>query len=394
MIADHMFKEQASLSYSGTFSLNGSPNTLFDGVRPTLLEFQDLFMHLKDAGCECYLSKVVYGSNDARFQKRGPCVINNIKFVENINSLSFAFDFVELLTYELEEFEDVEEISDDLPQITTPVERSFSSILIDWNEVDSLIVKVCKDMNLISDDFWTELSNRADLLIASGTLIVGASVGLGVMAAGVVAASAIPVVGAIIGIGAGAYFLYKAIRSSVESAKAKKTYRIEQFKKYEDDAKMAREIERFCNFTSEVRAQLEIFLKNNFYIYQFPLGEEQDCFININSQVYTCECRKDNTQNGAMTLSIYQELVMTDNTCRKLLVTPFNILSAPQTYSDCSSNNALFRVAETGEYVHLLHLPQTNKASDLTDYYIVVSSKRPEDLVANLEKVISATFLY
>lgn len=386
MVADHMIKEPCSMTISGELSMNGSDNIIFDGFKPTLKACQETFGKIKNNAYMCSITKLAMNTNEVRFLQRENMVLTSIQWTERVNSLAFTLTFTQVLVADVQEYE-VDMQDENLPAVTEPATLSFSSTLMDWDQVDRLVIDTCAAEGLTTDEFMTMLKSAG-----TSYLIGGAAVGAAILITYIAACASIPVGGwivgivslAIVGVAIIGYGIYSAIKSAVNSRK----YRVDQFKKYKDDKKNQAEVERFSNFIGDIHNQL-MKLNDTFYVYQISSNEPQECMLSISDEYYIFAFEKNNVNNKwtvNVTMPARDDSVVAANK---------SIDCAKTSYADCNSGNALFRASGSGAYVYLMYVRNEDLAADdLRNYYILVSGMKPEDFTNAVTEIIKNAILY
>ena len=386
MVADHMIKEPCSMTISGELSMNGSDNINFDGFKPTLKACQETFGKIKNNAYMCSITKLAMSTNEVRFLQRENMVLTSIQWTERVNSLAFTLTFTQALVTDAQEYE-VDMQDKNLPAVTEPATLSFSSTLMDWDQVDRLVIDTCATEGLTTDEFMTMLKSTGTSFLIGGT-----AVGAAILIAYVAACASIPVAGWIVGVASLAvagvaiigYGIYSAIKSAVNSRK----YRINQFKKYKDDKKNQAEVERFANFIGDIHNQL-MKLNDAFYVYQISSNEPQECMLSISDEYYIFAFEKNNVNNKwtvNVTMPARDDAVVAANK---------SIDCAKTSYADCNSGNALFRASGSGAYVYLVYVRNEDLAADdLRNYYVLVSGMKPEDFTNAVTEIIKNAILY
>lgn len=146
LMADHMYREPASESISGTFSLNGKNwnDTIYEdiakGSSDRVTAIQKVFEYIKNNGCLCELTTFNeddYGSESSstRFLRRKNMVLENISWMEKQNSMDFTFVFKEVILYDYIPYE-VDTTDKYLPNMISPNVKSLGQALADYNQLD------------------------------------------------------------------------------------------------------------------------------------------------------------------------------------------------------------------------------------------------------------------
>ena len=383
VISDHMYKEPITYSFSGVLSHNGSKTIVVDKDGSRLSDIQEIFEKIKNNGILCTIVKIKIldkiDKNEAQFKIRNNMVLQTISWTEKINSLGFTFSFKEIMTVDIQEPE--KDISDTfLPNITDPNQLSFTDALIDWEQVDTLVIKALDKYDLIEEQFEVLLQGLGTTAIAT---IAGATVGFvlaGVIAKSIgIALSTLGPIGALIGaIALICLALFNFIKKKTEENK----YRVKVFEYYNYDKKNQAELKIFVNFVRDIHKQIS---KLNDYIKVFNISsnEIQECLLGIDNIQYNFKFEKNNTTNE-YTLKV---LDIDDN----LVKNYGSVISALTDISQCTSSNAMFRVEGSGTYVYLMRTGEDK--SDLTSYNILTSTIKLENYVDVLTEIIDNALL-
>lgn len=363
IVADHMYKEPISMNISGAFSLNGSPGFITSSAGSKLTNAQKLFERIKDEAILCDIVKMDtrYKSGDIKFQSRTNMVLTSISWTERINNVGFNFGFTQALLVEVKPAKsDSNDTS--LPNINAPVAMNFTDALIDWDYIYQTLTSTMVAKGIMSEKFLEKQKayGKAGLAaIAGGTtvgviaLIIGASAATAGIAA-IVGAVAVFAIG-----------VANAIKRISESSK----YTVKQFRLYADDEKNRRETQRYVNFVGNVYKQISI-LNESVRCWQISSNNDHYATVLIDNEYYTFNFIRNN-------ITLDHKVFITD--VNNVTVGQVNHMSSsPDSFMDCYSNNALFRVAGSGTYVYLLRTPDTN-SKYLPNYYIVSTTFKPEE---------------
>lgn len=380
LVSDHIYNNPDSLSISGVFSLNGSKGIVINQEGIKLESVQNLFEKIKRNGILCNIVKVHnVDSKDIRFKLHSNMVLTNISWVERENSLGFTFSFTQAMLAEIKEYE-IKTDDKFLPDITEPATLNFTDTLINWEEIDKALIKCLQSFDLITDEFLSMLSGLGEAALIS----LGVAVGTAILVAKLVSVGLVsgPVGWIIVGIGAAigaAYGIYKLISNAIKRNK----YKIQQFKKYESDAKNKKEVERFCNFEGEIHKNIAQ-LNNAIKVYNIGSNTPQECMLTIDNKYYIFTFERNNTTNK------YSLVIkdIEDKNVGQLL----DITACPEDFSQLTSENKIFRAAEGGSYVYII-CPDEDK-STLLNYYIVVSSMNLDDYNEAVSKIIKNALVY
>lgn len=379
MVADHMFKEPAQMTISGSFSLSGAnaQTLIVDSSGATLANIEGLFERIKDEGIQCEVVKLSTHSDSIRFLRRQNMVLLNISWTEKINSLGFSFTFKQAMTATVQEF-DVDTDDLFLPNVTDPKTLSFTDSLLDWDMIDSALLDTLMLHSLITDDFASYMSSMtATSLVALGVGLAAAYVAIAVFC---VSNPVGWIIGGVIAVAVFVYGLVKLIANAIEEQK----YRIDQFKYYKNDNKRKKETQRFSNFVGEIHKQMNQ-LNNAIQVYQVSSSEPQECLITIGHNNYIFTFTRTNTNN------LYSlEVRDLDNVLRATM----SDISAGAMYdfSQCTSNNYLFVADEIGSYVYLVS--PSEERTDLTEFFVVSTTVNPDDFNKIITEIITNALTY
>lgn len=381
-IGDHMYREPISYGLSGVFATNGSQGLVIEGEKPSLQDMQSIFEEIKNKGILCEIVRIKVDGPDRRptFQVRHSMALTSISWREQINSLAFNFTFNEVLQAEIEEF-DVDKSDENLPNVTSPNNLSFTDALIDWDQIDKAVVDICSTEGLTTNEFWRLMGGfGVSALVAIG---VGAIVAKTLVAA----LSSIPVVGQILlAVAVGVVFII-GIVTIIKKIDNQKKFRIQVFDAYRDARKNEAEIKRFANFVSGIHEKLYA-LNDKIIVKQMSSNEEQEVIVTIGDSFYTFTFLKNNT-SGKYALDVkYVAEAEID------VKTGYDISASPTNWYDCNHKNVLFVAENTGEFVYMIFNGEESERNDLTKYYIIISSIDPEEFNDVITKSIEEAILY
>lgn len=402
-IADHMYRTPVTMSINGSFSLSGYKPTVFPGGSSDRLNnIEDTFERIKNEGKFCTITKMNRNEKDSfRFKRREQMVLRSIRFVEKQNSLDVSLSFNEVMTANVLSIIPQIDVRDpNLPAITDASTLDFTDTLLDWKQVDSIVLSVLNDEELITSEFLqfavTTVSN-SDLTLTGGGigLAAGVLVGIQVLKVIALASGSIPGVGWLIAGGiAVAGCIVGLIVGAVKAAKrkdAQKKYKTEVFKLYKDDRKNQSEVIRFANYVGTIHQHLE-YLENVIQVYGIGSNENQECMLYIDDSYYVFTFMKDNNTG------YYKLTVTSPSTTENLYEGEAQPLS---NIGECTRNNKLFRTVSGGFYVYFINLKyeeavqkgmsndELNELSkDLTNCAIVVCQTDMESFTQLLTDVI------
>lgn len=384
-VADHSYKNPATLSLSGAAAEKGHKGIVVDSSTIKLADLQQLFMEMKNNAYLCSIVKIVTtNEEDVRFSTWTNMVIDNVTMTERVNTLQYTLSFRQVLLAQVQEA-DVDVDDAFLPNIYEPQASSFTDALIDWEQIDKIVFDYMYSIELITSEFAQYLSSlTAAALTGIFVGFVASAIIVKALTTFAIASSAAGPVGWVItAVVATAIFAYGLIKALSRVAKAKK-YRIQQFQYYKDDNENKKEVERFGNFIGEIHTQLEK-LNNVIHCYQISSDDDQECVLTIDNNYYTFTFTRNNT-DGSHMCNIIDINETSVGSLQK-------IESAPSNYNACTSDNYLFRAAESGAYVYIVN-PSTSDDFKLSNCFIVVSDIDPADYNSAVEDIIKNALTY
>lgn len=377
VVADHMYKEPINLTISGTFGLNGGQGIVVTSAGPKLANIQSLFERIKNEAVMCDIIKTTVDlkDNGVRFQERRNMVLTSISWTERVNSLGFSFGFTQIMTVEIQTL-DVDTEDEFLPSTTELQTLNFTDVILDWNEVNNIVISAGVRRKIIAQEFLDLLQTySANALIALGvTGLVAATV--------VTVLGLVPVAGWIILGVAAVGLLIARVVTAIDAAKNAEKY-IDTFKKYNDDKKNQQEVVRFSNFVGDIHKQLQV-LNDAIRVWQVGSNEEQEAMITIDNYNYIFEFSK-NTYTRQWKLSV-------KDVDGKEVGQLSHLMASPTSFSDCAETKPLFRTYGYGSYVYLIRTGNS-RDTDLRTCYIIASSIHPAEFNQKLEDIIVNAFL-
>lgn len=341
-ISDHMYRQPATITISGTFSTNSRFSTLNYTGLSRLKAIQNLFERIKDERLFVDIMSI--------FNVRQNYVLRSIQWTEHANTLDYTFTFKQIYTAAVEEVEYEVDVNDpNLPILTEPLQLDLTDTLIDWEEIDKMVIAALKSAKLIDDEFLL----GALTIITSDearTALVVTGVGAALLAKGVIGTAitlgvSIPVVGwialGVSAIAAGIFALVTWGKKKTEQSK----YAIKAFKNYENDRQKQAEVERFVNFLGEIHTQLEV-LETAAQVFAITANTNQECVMSIDGDYYIFNFEKNNTTD-------FWSLKITD--INGSLISETAQLVGLANMTECSTNNNLF-MGKSGTYVYLINM--------------------------------------
>lgn len=341
-ISDHMYRQPGTITISGTFSTNSKFSTSNYTGLARLKAIQNLFERIKDERLFVDIMSI--------FNVRPNYVLQSIQWTEHANTLDYTFSFKQIYTAAVEEVEYEVDVNDpNLPILTEPLQLDLTDTLIDWEEIDKMVIAALKSAKLIDDEFLL----GALTIITSDearTALVVTSVGAVLLAKGVIGTAitlgvSIPVVGwialGVSAIAAGIFALVTWGKKKTEQSK----YAIKAFKNYENDRQRQAEVERFVNFLGEIHTQLEV-LETAAQVFAITANTNQECVMSIDGDYYIFKFEKNNATG-------FWSLKITD--INGSLISETAQLVGLANMTECSTNNNLF-MGKSGTYVYLINM--------------------------------------
>lgn len=352
IIADHMYRNPIQLSVNGKFSLHGNKATEYVGdYNDRLANIQDTFERIMNEGIFCTLYKLNRADDSTmRFKQRDNMILTNIVWTEHQNSVDFSFTFVEALTVDIETVTYEVDVTDpNLPALTDASTLDFTDTLLNWEEIDQLVLKILISNYLITEEF---LNDALTKVVQGAVIGTSAGVVIGIAALKVIYAicGSIPVWGWIAAVAiTGVLLIVGAIAGLCKAwkkRKAQKEYGIKAFEYYKNDRKNQREVERFCNFIGTVHKNLE-YLEDVMQLYGIAKNENQECMVYIDDKYYIFTFMKNNT---TLKYSLTVTNIDGQTIASQAELTGFVHIG------ECTSSNYLFRTSGGGFYVYIMNL--------------------------------------
>lgn len=339
-MSDHMYRDPTEYSISGAFSLNGknwaddSYDFMEKGDR--LTNVQEVFEYIKDNGILCRLVTIdeddVSSLNSAggspikanarsRFKIRSNMALKNITWKEKQNTVSYQFDFVEVIMVEAQEYEELSEEERQglgLPYVTSPIGSSLGTVLADTGQLNQTIIRTLYDNGYINDDWFTLVCEgiselTRDALIAAAVISVGLAVAvITAVPAAIAVAAAAATGGSILAALAGSVSAVFPVGTIVVAAAAiiagiaigvanfikwldKKKKQTLAFKLV--NGKPDQDWERMQNLFDDIELAVNK-VKSGLTIYNINGNVRQTVTINIGGEYYLIEFDKSNAAEG------------------------------------------------------------------------------------------------
>lgn len=385
-IADHFYKNPATMSFSGTISLNGSKPVILNSLPQDtpLRSYQKFFEKLQDEGHLCDIVKIQRGEDgNTRFLKRENMVLSSISWTENINTLDFSFSWTQALTVEASEYVP-DETDTDLPKVDEAPTVSFSERAIDWTYVEANIFADLIYQSLLQKELLQYIvekrgnipiikseDNKERLFNVSGIAIkipTDTNVWYGILQG--IGFVTLPI---------GWFFPqfslygnYPFTYSGIESIDDKTCKRLSDF--------LSLLHENFLNYDKLMT------------VYQIATNSEQDVIVGIQNKFYLFQIRWDNINQTYKLDIVDYSLTEKENTAPSLGGLS-DMRSAITDYSQATNNNAILK-APTGEYVHCIRYPTKNDTYNLKNYSFVVSppDKTPDEFWNKIWEIATISF--
>lgn len=341
-ISDHMYRQPGTITISGTFSTNSKFSASNYTGLARLKAIQNLFERIKDERLSVDIMSI--------FNVRPNYVLQSIQWTEHANTLDYTFLFKQIYTAAVEEVEYEVDVNDpNLPILTEPLQLDLTDTLIDWEEIDKMVIAALKSAKLIDDEFLLGALTIITSDEARAALVV-TGVGAALLAKGIIGTAitlgvSIPVAGwialGVSAIAAGIFALVTWGKKKTEQSK----YAIKAFKNYENDRQRQAEVERFVNFLGEIHTQLEV-LETVAQVFAITANTNQECVMSIDGDYYIFKFEKNNATG-------FWSLKITD--INGSLISETAQLVGLANMAECSTNNNLF-MGKSGTYVYLINM--------------------------------------
>lgn len=356
MIADHMYKEPASMTIRGSYSINGSSTMRTDSGYSKLAGFQHLFERIKNEGILCDIVKTSKSLSQGRFMLRQNMALTRIEWTENINTLDFTFSFTQVLKAKIQ-IEAVDLKDTYLPNVTGVNTLNFTDALLNWDYIDALVLQAYEKSGVYSAERLEAFAKRFNIA--------------GYDSVGHAAFSFVSALTYLMG--AGTIFNIvddiAAWGASLSNRDALYEYMTEREKEKADE-------ELYENISSIREAIASV--NNQVTVQQVSANTDQQCVAVIDNEYYYFIFEKNNT-SGHYRLTIKNM----DNVQVGSLA---NVTAAPTEFTSTTSSNKLIQ-GSGGSYVFLVR-DENGDADDLTNYYVVSSKVKPEDFEQTLTDLI------
>lgn len=359
-MADHMYRDPTTLSISGVFSLNGKKAAIVDKSGQSLARVEEIFEDIKNKGILCTVTKIKIIDNDhvPQFAIRDNMVLQHISWTERTNSLSFSLSFTEALRANTQTYDTA---PDDafLPNVQYPNTSSFTDVFIDWNEIDTVVLKALKEYNLLEDAFAAFIS----ALGVSGLVGFGLAFGLATVLTAI--SLSVPVVGAIL---AGITFITLTIVYIVKKFYASGN-KAKAFKYYSEPAKRENEVKRFINFYADVHNTIQKSFDGKVKVWHLVEDRSQEAILNIDNNYYIFSFERNNVGydfNYNFTISDIEGNVIKSG----------NTNGALRCFTAGNKNNALFMT--DNYYVYLMRADQYAEYDEVWQKYLNLSDDERE----------------
>lgn len=385
VIGDHMYNEPKTLSLSGTLSLNGSKVTQVSGQGSKLANFQDLIEKIQRNGIKCDIIRLNYDENseNIRFLARPNMAVESFHWTENINSLSFQLEFKEVISVQVEDF-NYDSDDEYLCNLTEPVLRSFTDIIIDWNEIDASLLKTLQSEELMTELFWTKLKGAGSDLLKSVVSAVIADLLLGAIST----LGFTGLVGGIVIAVAAVYFFARFLYNLIVRTKKEEKYKIKVFDA-KNDEEMNASIKRLGSLVEEVHNEFNS-LSNIMKIYQVSDNVPQTVMMTIGDENYDFKFTKNNL-TGSYSLN-------TENDSGESGDWP-DITTCVESFNNLKQSDRLFTTQNNND-IYLCYIPVTEDDNgnatgreDLRNYFIIVAGFNVDDFNLIVEDIVKSAIL-
>lgn len=399
VVADHMIKQPISLSLSGIIDNKEAKAILIKDQQLTLGNIQEVFERIQKEGILCDVTKIKVNEKSEgtpiSFLTRQQMALNSISWTEAINSMTFSFNFTQVLMTDVLDY-NIDPLDENLPDITMPEASTFATELLDIDYVDAYFIKMLYDHDLMTADFLDFLKTIGTealirLVGRTAAVIVGAAIGFMVGAAiakigvtiGIASATAGGPVGALVGAAVAMAAVTIACLVHLGFAldkwvKRTSTYRIKQFKKYRNAKKNNKEVQRFSELIESLHNQLNT-LNNQILPFRIQVNQPQEALCSIGDQYYDFVFERNNTTNKWS-----MKLLNMNN---QVLAEMANIQAAPASIME-ENVNYLYKTNDN-YYLYIIKSQESSdELDDLTNYCIVASLTDLSDFGKELDELL------
>lgn len=325
-ISDHMYRNPTTMSINGAFALSGRnyKNKSYDFIGEKgdrLTNIQKVFEFIKN---NCILCDIVtletdvdkadpdddnngnYSSKNTRFITRHAMALTNINWGEKLNSMTFTFEFREVITINAEDL--IQDCTDlDLPNIYQPRVASLGTVLNDLQILPKTIIQILNDNGYIdkkwANGVWEAIGKNtlgalqipvyASVMALVGIVVlhvaaatVGILLGVG---AGAAVSAIFPVgtaIAAAVAVGVG---IYLGIKKLINYNKEKEK-KMKMFKLVND--KIDTDLDRMVALIDKISLAMNT-QNNNLLVYDFQFAEGDDdtkvnnqYIVNVGNELY------------------------------------------------------------------------------------------------------------
>ena len=369
-VKDHMYRDADSASLSGIIT-SSEKSVKENEIVPTLRRVEEIFERIKDEGITCSLVKFVpnKGENDS-FKIRNNLVLNNIHWDEGVNTLKFRFSFEEVMFSESVQL-DVDIDDELMPNIAEVTEKTFTESLFKISEVKPVIVNYLAEEGLVTKDFYDHffslnMDQNWREWVTGG--VTGAVAGLTVLAATGVGAVAIAA-GAAVGV------ICYAICKGIHGAVVNNKFKVNKFDKWSDGEK-----KRFEELLKSIENELNQ-LNNVVRIYQLTDNNDQQVVLTFVDEYVTMKFMKSNTDVNTVRCEVLDKN-------ESLIKSVSNISNFPNNFADLKSSSALYTKNDTYLFCAYLGAQSSKERQTLTNYAIVISSIKPENIGSAISQIV------
>lgn len=372
IISDHMYRAQTTINLSGSYSLNSGTNLNLGSSVTRLAVFQSIFETIKNQGIICELLKISKdNASNSRFLRRTNLVLTNIEWTEKITSLDFEFTFTQIITSEAATNAqnytgDVEQNTGSfdtsdiyLPTVIESGVTTFYGAILNFNAVCSKLNDEFININTKSKN----LANKLKALGVSGMKSIGVS----------------QTVASLVSKCFSSYDLNDCDKlfsqGFISNLNSDKLLNIFSGDDKVDNA----EILLFSNYLYSIYSKINS-LNENVICYQCSSSGEQIYSLLIDNIYYEFSFTRNNTTNEHY-LSVRN--ANADN--KEFSLSSMKCSTAPTNFSDLNASNKLFKT--TNYSIYLLKTKNSN-ASNLTNYYVLLTKVDPSTFCSELNAII------
>lgn len=371
-ISDHMYRDQATISLSGSYSLNSGTNLNLGTGVTRLAVFQSIFETIKNQGIICEMLKISKdNSSNSRFLRRTNLVLTSIEWTEKITSLDFDFTFTQIITSEaatnaqnytsdVEQNTGTFDSSDTyLPTVINSGTTNFYTAIITYNAICSKLNNELINVNTRTKN----LANKIKAIGSSGLKSIGVSS---------TAASLISKCFASYDLNDCDKLFSQGFISNLNNDKLLSTLSGDE--KVENS-----DIISFTNYLYSIYNKINS-LNDNIVCHQCSSSGEQTYSLMIDNTYYNFEFTRNNTTN-----EYYLSVRNANSDNKEYSLSSVKCSSAATNFSDLTAANKLFKTAN--HTIFLLRLKGSSE-TNMTNYYVLLSKIDPSSFCSSLNALI------